>query len=99
MTDRATQELAVLYRISQAMLHRQAVSTLLQEVLDILEHEIGLSHGALALRKPDSDILVIEASRGLTPEEMQRGQYRIGEGSTAGGETMPAVTPGSSWLR
>jgi Nif-specific regulatory protein len=82
MTDRATQELAVLYRISQAMLHRQAVSTLLQEVLDILEHEIGLSHGALALRKPDSDILVIEASRGLTPEEMQRGQYRIGEGIT-----------------
>ncbi len=82
MTDRATKELAVLYRISQAMLHRQAVSSLLQEVLDILENEIGLSHGALSLRKPDSDIFVIEASRGLTPEEMQRGQYRMGEGIT-----------------
>ncbi len=82
MPDRATQELAVLYRISQALLHRQAVSTLLQEVLDILESEIGLSHGALSLRKPDSDIFVIEASRGLTPEEMQRGQYKIGEGIT-----------------
>jgi len=82
MTNRATQELAVLYRISQALIHRQAVSNLLQEVLDILESEIGLTHGAFALRKPDSDIFVIEASRGLTPAEMQRGQYKLGEGIT-----------------
>jgi Nif-specific regulatory protein len=82
MSDRAATELAALYRISQALVHRQALSSLLQDVLDIFENEIGMTHGALTLRKPDTDIFVMEASRGLTQEEMQRGQYRLGEGVT-----------------
>ena len=82
MEKRANAELNVLYKISQAVAHQHDVSALLHEVLDILETEIGFTMGTLALRRPDSDILGIEASRGLTREEIRRGQYRIGEGIT-----------------
>ncbi len=82
MQERAARELAVLYKVSQVLLHRQAVSSVLQDVLDILATEKEMTHGALTLRRPDTDIFVIEASRGLTPDEVQRGQYRLGEGIT-----------------
>jgi len=75
-------ELDVLYKISQAMAHQHDEPALLNEVLDILETEIGLSRGTLSLRSPDSDLFIIEASRGLSRTEVQRGQYRMGEGIT-----------------
>jgi Nif-specific regulatory protein len=79
---RAAVELSLLYRISQAVAHRREVSALFQEVFDILEKEMGMSFGTLTLRRPDTDVFVIEAARGLTPEEHKRGQYRLGEGIT-----------------
>jgi Nif-specific regulatory protein len=75
--------MALLYQISQAAATRpHTVSELLIEVLDIMEEELGVSRGTFTLRKPDTDIFVIEASRGLTPEEEKRGQYKLGEGVT-----------------
>ncbi len=82
MQKREVVELSVLYRLSQAVAHRRDISALLQEVFDILEKEMGMSYGTLTLRRPDTDVFVIEAARGLTPEEHKRGQYRIGEGIT-----------------
>jgi Nif-specific regulatory protein len=81
-TGRAEQELGILHRISQAMVHQHDVSALLNEVLDIMETEMGLSRGTLTLRRADTDIFVIEASRGLSARERKRGQYRLGEGIT-----------------
>ncbi|MBA4387770.1 MAG: sigma-54-dependent Fis family transcriptional regulator [Verrucomicrobia bacterium] len=75
-------ELGILYRISQAMLHQHDVSALLNDVLDILETEMGMSRGTLTMRRPDGDVFVIEAARGLSTEETQRGQYKLGEGIT-----------------
>ncbi len=101
---RAARELSVLYKVSKALVHRQAVSGLLQDVLDILETEIGLSRGALTLRQPDSDVFVIEASRGLTTEECQRGQYKLGEGvtgtvaQTAKSEVVPDISKDPRFL-
>jgi len=80
--SRSDLELAILYRVSQAITHQQNVAALLDEVLDILETEMGMQRGTLTLRQPDTDIFVIEASRGLTAEERRRGQYRLGEGIT-----------------
>ena len=82
MEKRETAELSVLYRLSQAVAHRRDISALLQEVFDILEKEMGMSYGTLTLRRPDTDVFVIEAARGLTPDEYKRGQYRLGEGIT-----------------
>jgi Nif-specific regulatory protein len=75
-------ELEVLYKISQAMAHQQDVAALLNEILDILETEIGMLRGTLTLRRLDTDVFTIEASRGLTKEEKERGQYKLGEGIT-----------------
>lgn len=79
---RSQLELAILYRISQALAHQHDIPALLNEVLDIMEIDMGLSRGTLTLRRPDSDIFVIEASRGLSAAEQRRGQYEIGEGVT-----------------
>ncbi|MFA7257017.1 MAG: sigma 54-interacting transcriptional regulator, partial [Kiritimatiellales bacterium] len=76
-------ELAILYQISQAAATRpHTISELLLEVLDIMETELGVSRGTFTLRKPDTDVFIIEASRGLTAEEKKRGQYKLGEGIT-----------------
>ncbi len=95
MEKRESIELSVLYRISQAMAHRRDVSALLQEVFDILEKEMGMSYGTLTLRRPDTEVFVIEASRGLTPEEHKRGQYRLGEGitGTVAKSAKPEIVP------
>jgi len=101
---RSDAELSVLYKVSKALVHRQAVSGLLQDVLDIFENEMGMSRGSLTLRQPDSDVFVIEASRGLTTEECQRGQYRLGEGitgtvaQTAKPEVVPDITKDARFL-
>ena len=83
LSGQGEKELEMLYQISQAAATRpHTVSELLTEVLDIMETELGVSRGTFTLRKPDTDIFVIEASRGLTPEEEKRGQYKPGEGVT-----------------
>ena len=96
MKDRAHRELEVLYRISQAAARQHhEVSALLNEIMDVMETDMGMSRGTLTLRRPDTDIFVIEASRGLTPEEKRRGQYKLGEGVTGkvAKSGMPALIP------
>ena len=93
--SRAEKELEILYRISQAMAHQHGIADLLDNVLDILENEMGLSRGTLTLRRADSDIFEIEASRGLSAKERQRGSYKLGDGITgAVAESgQPALVP------
>ena len=81
--NQSEKELSVLYKISQTISARQHnVSDLLNEVLKIMETDMGVLRGTLSLRKQGTDILNIEASSGLSNREMQRGQYRLGEGVT-----------------
>lgn len=80
--SRAEQELEILYRISQAMAHQHAIVELMDNVLDILDSEMSLPRAALTLRRADSDIFEIKASRGLTKQERLRGSYKQGEGIT-----------------
>lgn len=73
-------EMAVLHRISMVVVHRTSVKKLLADVLEILNGEMGLLRGTVTLRQ--GDLLVIEASHGMTEEEIKRGVYRMGEGVT-----------------
>ena len=73
-------EMAVLSRISHAVMRERNVSALLRQVLDILCREMGLVRGTVTLLRGRQ--LVIEASNGLSREEMRRGRYRLGEGVT-----------------
>lgn len=81
-TARGDVEMEALYRISQAMAHQHDVSAFVKKVLHIIDDELGMKSGTVTLRRTDTDIFVIEASRGLTRKEAQRGQYRLGEGIT-----------------
>ncbi|MCF7818572.1 MAG: GAF domain-containing protein, partial [Kiritimatiellales bacterium] len=81
--NQSQKELNVLYKISQTTSARQHnVSELLHEVLQIMETDMGVLRGTLALRKPGTDVLTIEASSGLSSTEIRRGQYKLGEGVT-----------------
>jgi Nif-specific regulatory protein len=93
--NRSELELQILYRISQALAHQHDVSALLDEVLDIMEKEMGLTRGTLTLRRPDTDIFAIEASRGLSDDEKKRGQYNLDEGITGrvASSGQPALVP------
>ena len=73
-------EVAVLNKISHLVALRTSVPDLLREVLKILHLEMGLLRGTLTMR--EGDVLVIEASEGLSREEIDRGLYRVGEGIT-----------------
>ena len=73
-------EIAVLNRISQAVLREKDVSALLRRVLEILYREMGLLRGTVTLRR--GELLFIEASHGLSDAEKKRGRYRLGEGIT-----------------
>ena len=82
MDQRAAVQLEILSGISRAIASQHDLSGLLKNVFKILEKEMGMLRGTLALRQPDSDIFVIETSHGLSAAERKRGQYRLGEGVT-----------------
>jgi len=72
--------IAVLNKISHLVARRTSVSEMLSEILNILNIEMSLMRGTLTLR--EGDMLVIEASQGLSAAEIGRGMYRVGEGIT-----------------
>ena len=73
-------EISVVQKISVAIIHERNVEKLLENVLGILETELGMLRGTFALLFGDT--LKIEASRGLDESEKQKGYYRMGEGIT-----------------
>ena len=73
-------EMSVLHQISKVIVRRKNVSLLLNEVMEILFREMGLLRGTITLRQ--GNLLVIEASHGLSDSARQRGVYRMGEGIT-----------------
>ncbi len=95
-------EVAVLNKISHLVALRTGVRDMLRDVLKILHLEMGLLRGTLALR--EGDVLVIEASEGLSRAEMDRGMYRVGEGvtgqvaATAKGRIIPDISKEKSFL-
>ena len=80
MSNKVSKEIAVIQKISYAVIHERNVNALLNNVLKILDSEMGMLLGTFTLRY--GDILKIEASIGLDETEKNLGQYRIGEGIT-----------------
>jgi len=93
--SRAEVELSILYRISHALAQQNDITPLLDEVLNIMANEMNMIRGTITLRDANTDLLIIEASHGLTAEEKKRGQYTLGEGITGivAKTGKPAVIP------
>ncbi len=73
-------DISVLQKISAAIIHERNVDNLLENVLTILDTEMGLLHGTFTLLF--GNILKIEASHGLDEKKKQLGHYKMGEGIT-----------------
>jgi Nif-specific regulatory protein len=74
--------LAVLYHIARVLGAGGELETLMAEILEILETHAGMKRGTISILKPGNQELSVDASRGLTEKEIQRGIYRLGEGIT-----------------
>ncbi len=81
MRDKVSKEISVLRAISSVIVRERNVRKLLDEVIEVLDRELGMLRGTIALLSGDE--LKIEASaRQLNAEERALGRYRIGEGIT-----------------
>ena len=73
-------EIAVVQKISTIIIHERNVEKLLDNVLTILDTDMGMLNGTFTLLFGNT--LKIEASHGLDEKKKQLGQYQVGEGIT-----------------
>jgi Nif-specific regulatory protein len=74
--------LAVLYHIARILGAGGELETIMAQILEVLETHAGMKRGAISILKPGNLEVALDASRGLTTEEKQRGIYQLGEGVT-----------------
>jgi len=73
-------ELTTLYEISKILGSSLDLEKGLHETLRILNSFMGMGKGAILLYEPLTGELSIRLAVGMTPEEMARGKYQMGEG-------------------
>jgi Nif-specific regulatory protein len=90
--ERAELELSLLNEISRALGSTLDLHSVFDQTMRVLGERLGMARGSLVLLDEATGKLRTETAMGLTPAEMQRGQYELGEGITGsvvkGGESM-----------
>ena len=76
----AASELEALARLTSELTQSTDLDQVLGPVLRTITDGLGLERVALSLVEPDRQELVIEAAHGLTPAEVRRGRFSLGEG-------------------
>jgi len=84
-------ELTALYEISKVLASSLDLKTTTHQLMEILSQVLGMRRGTLTLLNQERGELAIEVAHGLTPEEIARGRYKIGEGIT--GKVMETGEP------
>jgi Nif-specific regulatory protein len=84
MDEQAIQirRLSALLEVSQALGSTLDLHAALERVLEILDRELGMKRGAIALLDEASGQLQIQYAYGLSESERRRGRYRLDEGIT-----------------
>ncbi|MGC8559804.1 MAG: sigma 54-interacting transcriptional regulator [Phycisphaerae bacterium] len=82
MLDRAELELATLEEISRVLSMGLNLHAAFDQTMRVLANRLGMERGSMVLFDDTTGKLRIEAALGLTPEEIQRGRYEVGEGIT-----------------
>jgi len=80
--DRAEQELDILIEISQILGDGLELNQVFQRAMAVLSQRLNIIRASLLLWDEATDQLRIVAAVGLTPGEMRRGRYAMGEGVT-----------------
>ncbi len=77
---REAKQLGTLVQISRAISSSLNVTTVLQQILNVLHDHLAMERGTIALIDSETSELSIRVACGLDVEEMKRGRYKIGEG-------------------
>jgi Nif-specific regulatory protein len=86
--------LSALLEVSQSLGSTLNIREAVEKVLEILDRELGMKHGAISLLGEKND-LAIEYAHGLSDAERQRGRYKLDEGITGkvAASGKPVVVP------
>lgn len=81
--EEATQikKLSALLEVSKALGSTLNIREAVEKVLEILDREVGMRRGAIALLE-EGGSLSIQYAYGLSEGERQRGRYKLDEGIT-----------------
>jgi Nif-specific regulatory protein len=79
-TERERNEFELLFDIARTFDRHVELRTALGPLLSLLEIRAGLHWGMVTLLDRATGLLKVEEAFGLTPEEKERGVYRLGEG-------------------
>lgn len=77
---RNVDELSLLLEISELLDRSTDIRDELGPVLRLLARRTGMLRGTIALLNRERSEVVICAAHGLTPEQLERGRYQLGEG-------------------
>jgi Nif-specific regulatory protein len=80
--NRHLKELETLYKVGQILSSSTPQKQVLTEVLDTLDHDLGMSRGVITLIAPDGKDILIEVARGFSEKKRRTVRYQIGEGIT-----------------
>jgi Nif-specific regulatory protein len=89
--ERAELELSLLTDISRVLSSTLDLHAVFDHTMRVLADRLGMERGSMVLRDEPTGKLRTEAALGLTPEEIQRGTYELGEGVT--GRVVATGTP------
>src|SRR5687768_17691505 len=80
--SRADHELSILIEIGALLSSTLELPDAFQKMMQIISDKLDMRRGALVLLDESSGRLRTEAAVGMTPDEIERGKYALGEGIT-----------------
>jgi Nif-specific regulatory protein len=75
-----SENLSVLYRVSEIVANSSDIEEAIARVMEEMADKIGILQAFLTVLNRNSSKIYIEVAHGLTREQQERGEYRIGEG-------------------
>src|SRR3954462_4294526 len=82
LPGRADQELAILQEVGHILSSTLELRDAFGKMMQLISERLDMHRGALVLLDESTGRLRTEAATGLTPEEIERGKYALGEGIT-----------------
>ena len=88
-------ELEAVYSITRILVSDVNQRQMLEEVLDVLDRDLGMKRATIMLLSPDGSELIFEVAHNLSPRKGRGVRYRSGEGITGKvvQSNKPAVVP------
>ncbi|AHC14711.1 sigma 54-interacting transcriptional regulator [Salinispira pacifica] len=80
--EQQLEELSLLFSISQILDQSLDIKQVVDPVLEAVGEEFGMLRGTISLLDTNTEEIFIESAYGLSDQEIEKGQYQLGEGIT-----------------